>query len=135
MAYSARRWQQWCKPMFQLDSTYRPKRQKVKGENNPNNRQAVLFAGMNCLPGQTDLFPTDGREEPRPFVVPRFLTPEQAEEVEELATRETAATHCALCDLELGRQREVSHCGVYHPACAEKHAAKCEPCRRDYFPE
>ncbi len=38
---------------FTLDTNYRPKRQKVKGENNPNNRQAVLFAGMDCLPGTT----------------------------------------------------------------------------------
>jgi hypothetical protein len=46
--------------MFQLDNAYRPKRQKAKGENNPNTRQAVLFAGMELLPGQMDLFPTDG---------------------------------------------------------------------------
>lgn len=120
---------------FTLDTNYRPKRQKVRGENNPNNRQAVLFAGMNCLPGQTDLFSTDGREEARPFVIPVFLTAEELAEVEELQARESAASHCAFCDLELGRLREVSHCGVYHPACAEKHAAECEPCRRDYFPE
>ena len=120
---------------FSLDANYRPKRRKLKGENNPNNQQAVLFAGMDCLPGQTDLFPTDGKEAARPFVVPRFLTPEQAEEEADLEERSSAANHCALCDLELGRLREVSHCGVYHPACAEKHAADCEPCRRDYFPQ
>ena len=28
-------------------------------ENNPN-RQRVLLAGMDCLAGQLDLFPTDG---------------------------------------------------------------------------
>src|SRR5258706_13883346 len=48
--------------MFQLDSAYRPKRRKVKGENNPNNRQTVLFAGMSLLPGQQDLFPIDGAQ-------------------------------------------------------------------------
>ena len=31
---------------FTLDRTYRPKRQKVQGENNPNTRQSVLFAGI-----------------------------------------------------------------------------------------
>lgn len=25
-------------------------------------RQTVLFAGLHCLPGQGDLFPTDGKE-------------------------------------------------------------------------
>ena len=47
---------------FTLDTNYRPKRRNVKGENNPNTRQTVLFAGMDLLPGQTDLFPTDGKE-------------------------------------------------------------------------
>jgi len=27
-------------------------------------RQLVLFAGMDCLPGQLDLFPTDGEPTP-----------------------------------------------------------------------
>lgn len=26
-------------------------------------RQTVLFAGMDCLPGQNDLFATDGRDD------------------------------------------------------------------------
>jgi hypothetical protein len=28
----------------------------------PKCRQKVLFSGMDCLPGQMDLFPTDGEE-------------------------------------------------------------------------
>ena len=95
--------------MFQLDSTYRPKRRKVKGENNPNNQQAVLFAGMNCLPGQADLFATDGKEQ----------TPEH---------------HCSWCDEPVERP-DVTACGKFHPACAEKHATECEPCQRDHFPQ
>ena len=31
-------------------------------ESNPKTRQQVLFAGLDCLPGQLDLFPTDGYE-------------------------------------------------------------------------
>lgn len=27
----------------------------------PQRRQIVLFSGLNCCPGQLDLFPTDGR--------------------------------------------------------------------------
>lgn len=30
---------------------------------NSKDTQRVLFAGLDCLPGQLDLFPTDGREE------------------------------------------------------------------------
>ena len=95
--------------MFQLDTNYRPKRQKVKGENNLNNRQTVLFAGMNCLPGQTDLFATDGKEQ-------------------------TLRHYCALCNEPVARP-EVTACGQFHPACAEKHAAECEPCQRDFYPQ
>ena len=94
--------------MFQLESAYRPKRQRVKGENNPNTRQAVLFAGMNCLPGQENLFATDGQEIP----------PEHS---------------CDLCHALVSRP-ETTGCGRFHPACAEKHAAECESCRRDYYP-
>ncbi len=94
--------------MFQLDSTYRPKRTKVKGENNPNTRQAVLFAGMNCLPGQTDLFAMDGEEQP----------PEHT---------------CSLCEQPVKHSHQTE-CGQFHPACAEKHAAECESCQRNHFP-
>ena len=90
---------------FTLDANYRPKRRKVKGENNPNNRQAVLFAGMDLLPGQTDLFPTDGKE-----------------------------PSCSLCD-EPVEHPHATACGKFHPACAEKHAAECEACQRDHFPQ
>ena len=89
---------------FTLDSSYRPKRLKVKGENNPKNQQAVLFAGLNCLPGQNDLFSTDGKE------------------------------RCSLCDAPVARPA-ITACGVFHPACAEKHATGCEACQRDHFPQ
>ena len=94
---------------FTLDTNYRPKRQKVKGENNPNNRQAVLFAGMNCLPGQTDLFATDGKEQ-------------------------TQEHYCALCNEPVERPDETA-CGQFHPACAEKHAAHCQSCQRNFYPQ
>lgn len=43
---------------FTLDNTpAEPKR----GDWKPcKDRQKVLFSGMDCLPGQLDLFPTDG---------------------------------------------------------------------------
>ena len=93
---------------FTLDTDYRPTRRKVKGENNPNNRQAVLFAGMNCLPGQTDLFAMDGEEQP----------PEHT---------------CSLCEQPVKHSHQTE-CGQFHPACAEKHAAECESCQRNHFP-
>ncbi len=93
---------------FTLNSTYRPKRQKVKGENNPNCQQTVLFAGMNCLPGQTDLFATDGEEQ----------TPEHS---------------CSLCEQPVNHPHQTE-CGEFHPACAEKHALECESCQRNHFP-
>ena len=93
---------------FTLDTDYRPKRQKVKGENNPNTRQSVLFSGMDLLPGQQDLFATDGRES-------------------------SSERFCALCDQAVNRP-DVTPCGMYHPACAEKHAAECQSCQRDYYP-
>ena len=31
-------------------------------ESNPTTRQQVLCAGLDCLPGQLNLFPTDGYE-------------------------------------------------------------------------
>lgn len=33
-------------------------------EHNPKGKQKVLFAGMKCLPGQQDLFETDGAIDP-----------------------------------------------------------------------
>jgi hypothetical protein len=36
-----------------------PAATKATFENNPC-RQRVLLAGLDCLPGQQDLFPTDG---------------------------------------------------------------------------
>ena len=92
---------------FTLETNYRPKRRKVKGENNPNTRQTVLFAGMNLLPGQTDLFATDGKEP----------TPKRG---------------CTLCGEPVSRP-DVTDCGEFHPACAENHAARCESCRQ-HFP-
>src|SRR5688572_22285208 len=94
---------------FTLDATYRPKRRKVKGENNPNTRQTVLLAGMDLLRGQTDLFPTDGKEP----------TPEH---------------YCTLCN-EAVECPDSTPCGFFHPACGEKHAATCESCRGDYYPQ
>ncbi len=92
---------------FTLDRTYRPKRQKVKGENNPNTRQTVLFSGMDLLPGQMDLFTTDGKEQ--------------------------TSGYCSLCDEEVSHP-DSTPCGLFHPACGEKHAATCERCRRDCYP-
>lgn len=44
-----------------------PKKQKVVVvTEQTKTRQQVLFAGMKCLPGQQDLFLTDGREFARP---------------------------------------------------------------------
>lgn len=34
-----------------------------KGEPTEKRRQTVLFSGMDCLPGQRDLFATDGCRE------------------------------------------------------------------------
>ena len=46
---------------FELkNEPHRPKRHPI--ETNPRSKQKVLFAGMDCLPGQLDLFPTDGQE-------------------------------------------------------------------------
>ena len=39
-----------------------PRSTPPRFESNSKTRQRVLFAGMNCLPGQLDLFPTDGDE-------------------------------------------------------------------------
>lgn len=49
---------------FTLDNRPTP----IKGkrricDTNPATRQTVLFAGLACLPGQEDLFATDGRPE------------------------------------------------------------------------
>ncbi len=33
-------------------------------ETDDKTRQKVLFCGLDCLPGQLDLFPTDGCERP-----------------------------------------------------------------------
>jgi hypothetical protein len=35
---------------------------KKDGQPDPKAKQLVLFAGMDCLPGQLDLFDTDGVE-------------------------------------------------------------------------
>jgi hypothetical protein len=32
-------------------------------ENNDKARQTVMFGGLDCLPGQLDLFQTDGRDD------------------------------------------------------------------------
>jgi hypothetical protein len=48
---------------FTLDSSPAPIRGKRRVcDTNPAQRQTVLFAGLACLPGQEDLFPTDGRQ-------------------------------------------------------------------------
>jgi hypothetical protein len=36
------------------------------GSQPENTRQRVLFSGMDCLPGQQDLFETDGKAESGP---------------------------------------------------------------------
>lgn len=43
---------------FHLQNEPPQRKQQVDG--NPNNHQKVLFSGLDCLPGQQDLFPTDG---------------------------------------------------------------------------
>ena len=40
--------------------------------NNDKSRQKVLFSGLDCLPGQLDLFPTDGTNQGE-----RNATPDQ----------------------------------------------------------
>ena len=40
-----------------------PRKRAVRFENN-HGRQMMLLAGLDCLPGQSDLFPTDGEAEP-----------------------------------------------------------------------
>jgi hypothetical protein len=42
--------------------TNKPQRRVLIGELLPPEVQTVLFAGMNCLPGQLDLFQTDGQQ-------------------------------------------------------------------------
>jgi len=41
-----------------------PRRLAWRGPGPERVRQTVLFSGMDCLPGQQDLFETDGRAEP-----------------------------------------------------------------------
>lgn len=40
-----------------------PPKYPKKDYGSNNDRQTVLFAGMDCEPGQKDLFPTDGKED------------------------------------------------------------------------
>ena len=54
-------------PSESMDEPFRlrppePPRKQVKFENAEPARQNVLFAGLNCLPGQENLFATDGKE-------------------------------------------------------------------------
>lgn len=44
----------------------KPKPRPVQFENSERTRQQVLFSGLDCLPGQLDLFDVDGCE---PIVV------------------------------------------------------------------
>ena len=37
-----------------------PPRRPLKPESRDRQKQQTLFAGLDCLPGQQDLFPTDG---------------------------------------------------------------------------
>ena len=58
--------------------------------------QKVLFSGLDCLPGQQDLFPTDGthpadRQEDSSF---HYTTPLGA-----YSTWEEAAEACESCDM------------------------------------
>ena len=47
---------------FQLTNTP-PKRKPWRGKEPENTRQSLLLAGLDCLPGQQDLFSTDGQQE------------------------------------------------------------------------
>lgn len=47
-----------------------PRKPAARFENNYS-RQMMFLAGLDCLPGQGDLFATDGEE-------PRLATPEEA---------------------------------------------------------
>ena len=38
------------------------KSKPMPSESTDRTRQQMLFSGLDCLPGQLDLFPTDGRE-------------------------------------------------------------------------
>lgn len=39
-----------------------PKRTPWGTPESPKAKQTVMFSGMDCLPGQQDLFPTDGKD-------------------------------------------------------------------------
>ena len=59
---------------FQLEND-RPQTPMRKFIESRNNNQKVMFSGMDCLPGQQDLFQTDGgsdeASEDRPSVLVR----------------------------------------------------------------
>ena len=46
---------------FQLTNTP-PNRKPWRGEEPENTRQTLLLSGLDCLPGQQDLFVTDGQQ-------------------------------------------------------------------------
>lgn len=92
-------------------------------QNNDATRQTVLFAGLACLPGQNDLFPTDGaagNDEAR-------MTNDEGEEPAEFGegiTREDAEDlperYCSHCNALMGTIVETIGENRYHPACWEK---------------
>jgi hypothetical protein len=41
-----------------------PRLSECRGRQPENTRQTVLFSGLDCLPGQQDLFETDGEAKP-----------------------------------------------------------------------
>lgn len=47
---------------FRLDARpVRPQKAALPAHDAPKFKQRVLFSGMECLPDQLDLFPTDGQ--------------------------------------------------------------------------
>jgi len=61
---TARCHEQWLdanEATFQLRNDP-PAVKRERFDNNNRSQQAVLFAGLDCLPGQEDLFATDGEE-------------------------------------------------------------------------
>ncbi len=73
-------WARYCNEILQALNAFRladdsPKRKPATFEGNNQCCQRVLFSGLDCLPGQVDLFGTDGEEptqkaKEKPAIVP-----------------------------------------------------------------
>jgi len=62
LVISPSRQEQETEARWQLEQT-RPKPKPWRGSDPENTRQTLLLSGLDCLPGQQDLFATDSAKE------------------------------------------------------------------------